>query len=372
MTPPPDARAAGWPSATETLLLRAALWSGDEARTAWEAWRGAVRLDDVTPGSFRLLPQLYRSLDRLRVAAPELARLAGTARKAWVENQLWGPQLSAVLAALSAAGVPAVVLGGPALARYYPDGLGGRHTDDHEVLVPAAQAEAALAALAQTGWRTPLPPRHPPQHWRGPVRCVAAGGQTYVDFSPHLVWEANDQDAVDWWASAQAAPLAGGTMLTLTPAEQLLYLGVTGLRGNAIIPVRWAADAWWVIHTSGAALDWAKLAVLAAQLRVEPPLAAALDYLRAELRAPIPETAMAALRARTVTTREARFWRLNARPRGRLGELPVLWADYRRRVERGTAGGGPAGWVHFWQAAWDLARARDLPASAVRRLIRRA
>ena len=161
-------------------------------------------------------------------------------------------------------------------------------------------------------------------------------------------------------------------MRTLPPAEQLLYVCVGGRRGLAVSPVRSAADAWWVIQAGGAALDWVKLAALTAQLRVESPVAAALEYLSTALHAPVPASALAALRARPQTAREARFWQLNARPRGRLGELPVLWADYRRRVERGTARGGPAGWVRFWQAAWNVARAGQLPGEALRRIMRRA
>jgi len=367
MTPRPD----GWPSATETQLLRAALWSGDEARAAWEAWRAAAPLDAVTPGSFRVLPQLYRNLERLGVAAAELARLGGVARKAWVENQLWVGQLGAVLTWLRAAGVPAIVPSGLALARLYPDDLGGRHTDDHDLLVPAAQAEAALAALAREGWRPALPPQYAARQWRGPVRCVSPDRQQSVDLSPHLAWEASDLDTVDWWAEAQPANFGAGVAGTLRAAEQLLYVCVAGLRGNAVIPVRWAADAWWVIRAAGASLDWDHLITLAARLHVEPPVAAALDYLWGELRAPIPAAVVTALRARPISAREARFWALNGRRRGRLGELPVMMADQARRVERGTERGGSLGWLRFWQAAWNLEHAWQIPGRALRRLVRR-
>ena len=281
---------------------------------------------------------------------------------------MWDTHLAGVLAVLAEAGVAAIVRGGPALARGYAAGRRARHSDDHEILVAPDQAAAALAALQRVGWRVARPPHFPARQWRGPVRCVTAGPQAYVDVIPHLAWEANEREG-DWQASAVEATLGAVTARVLPPAAQLLAVCVVGQRGYGDEQVRWAADAWGIIQAAAATLDWAALTDLAAALRVGPPVAAALAALRAELNAPIPAEALGALQAQPLTAREARFWALNARPRGRMGELPVLWADYGRRVELGWASGG---WLRFWQAAWNLPHLWQLPGRAAQRLWRRA
>ncbi|MCC7361704.1 MAG: nucleotidyltransferase family protein [Anaerolineales bacterium] len=349
-------------------LLRAALHDGEAARAAWEAWRQATPLEAVTATAYRVLPTLYYNLRRVGVATPELARLGGVARKAWVEGQVWNTGLADALAALAAADIPAIVRGGPALARYYPAGAQTRHNNDHELLVAPEQATAALAALQTAGWRVPQPPHFPARAWRGPVRCLGAGAQAYVDVAPHLAWEAHGGER-DWPAEAQTLTVGRLTARVLAPAAQLLGVCVAGQRGYGDEQARWAADAWWIIRSAGATLDWSALAELAAALGVEPPVAAALEALATELNAPVPAGAPAELRARPVSHRAARFWALNRRLRGRLGELPVLWADYARRVEFGPLAGG---WPRFLQAAWNLPHLYQLPGQAARRLWRRA
>ena len=63
MAPALSSTALPQPTETETLLLRASLPTGAEAVTAWHAWRHRVLLDDIDPGGFRLLPQVYMNLN---------------------------------------------------------------------------------------------------------------------------------------------------------------------------------------------------------------------------------------------------------------------------------------------------------------------
>ena len=54
-----------WPTATQTMLLSAALAEDAiEALEAWARWRDAVDFENLDYGSHRLLPLLHRNLVR--------------------------------------------------------------------------------------------------------------------------------------------------------------------------------------------------------------------------------------------------------------------------------------------------------------------
>jgi hypothetical protein len=77
-----------WPTAEQELLLRAALWSGERAIAAWLEWASRVDVvnDLVDEGSFRLLPLVYRNLDRVGLAGPSMSRLKGVYRHSWAKG----------------------------------------------------------------------------------------------------------------------------------------------------------------------------------------------------------------------------------------------------------------------------------------------
>src|SRR5689334_22323796 len=106
--PPDDWR----PGAADRLLLQAILLLGADGRAAWQDWSARVKLDDVGPAAFRLLPELYPSLAALGVETPDRARLKGISRKTWYENQFRQAALAAFLQALSAAVMEPLLLQG--------------------------------------------------------------------------------------------------------------------------------------------------------------------------------------------------------------------------------------------------------------------
>ena len=57
------------PGPREALLLRAALFEDERGRSAWRAWRAEADLDNIDQASFRLLPLVYRNLERLGLTA---------------------------------------------------------------------------------------------------------------------------------------------------------------------------------------------------------------------------------------------------------------------------------------------------------------
>jgi len=66
-----------WPNRDQELLLRAALLQGGPALDAWNEWRRAVNVDVIDYGSHRMVPLLYRNMQRHGVKDPLMERLKG-------------------------------------------------------------------------------------------------------------------------------------------------------------------------------------------------------------------------------------------------------------------------------------------------------
>ncbi|CAN0424820.1 unnamed protein product, partial [Hapterophycus canaliculatus] len=62
-----------------------------------------------------------------------------------------------------------------------------------------------------------------------------------------------------------------------------------GLAQNDDAPVRWAADALWILRDAGERFDWDRLLAMARTTHSAPILIAALRYLQRVLDADIPE-----------------------------------------------------------------------------------
>jgi hypothetical protein len=137
-----------WPSKHQELLLKAALLDPEEAIPAWRSARATLDIDRLEPGSYSLMPLVYRSLRAANVDEPLMPRLKGIYRHTWSKNQLLGEDAAAALAALARAGVDALAIGGLSRLRFYPE-LGLRTMTECEVLCRPDDVERALRAL---GW----------------------------------------------------------------------------------------------------------------------------------------------------------------------------------------------------------------------------
>jgi hypothetical protein len=131
----------------QTLLLRAALLDGPTALDAWQAWKSNIDIDTLDPGSYCLLPLLYRNLQRHTIVDPLMDRFKGVYRKTWYQNQVLFHHMAGVLRALHAAGIPAMLLKGAALIQLHYTDAGLRPMADFDVLVPREQAMPAIEVL---------------------------------------------------------------------------------------------------------------------------------------------------------------------------------------------------------------------------------
>jgi hypothetical protein len=356
----PAATPGCWPTREQEWLLRAAWLDGAPSLEAWHAWQAVVDIEQIDPGSFRLLPLLQRNLARQGVTGDLMQRLRGVHRQAWFRNRLLFARSAGTVRALEDAGLDTLLLKGIPLAlRYYREDA-TRPMADADVLVRTADVHRALDRLQHLGWRsqTPLPPWPPPHRASWAFRNDA--GHEF-DLHWHVFNDclgARDDD--DLWAAAVPLTIDGAETRALCAADQLLHVLAHGIHWNPLPSIRWVADAAAIIDGAGASLDWARLLTQAEQRQLMPLVAAGLPYLAQLLAAPIPPAVLTPLTTRRPTAGE-RLWLWARTTPGARSGLLRMWSGFSRASRLSGHWRTPAGFTRYLRELWLVQHPSDLP-----------
>jgi hypothetical protein len=356
------------------LLLRAALLDRDEASLAWHSWRLTNVIDELDGGSYRLLPLLYRNLQRHGIADPDMERLKGIYRQTWYRNRIALHAARGVLQALAAAGIETMVLKGAPLAIETYAEPGVRPMNDIDIMVPAPSAQRAASVLQKAGFRAR---RYPRGLGRAQEIFHALGfaneGGVGIDLHWYLIEECRHPGADDlFWEESHPLEIGGVPTRALSPTDQLLHVCAHGSRWDPVPPIRWAADAHVLISRNAESIDWAHLVREARRRRLTLNIGGCMAYLREELDATVPEAVVEQLRR----SRTSRLERWEYRELGDQNTLPWMIARYVTRYLRLSA--GRPWWKQardfpaYLQEMWDIESTWSLPADAVRRVMKHA
>jgi Uncharacterised nucleotidyltransferase len=280
------------------LILRAALFPGDRALAAFTEWRARYDPIAISYSLRRLLPLVHANLVAAGCRDPLLPQFKGVRRSHWLKNQILLRGGRSALATLEAAGIPAMVLKGAGMIACWYQDNSLRPLGDVDVLVPTAQARAAVECLVRAGWR--------------PVGIVALTatllsrlpswgfeqGGCALDLHWHMLHQATqpDADAAFWDASGRSS-FGYRRVRVPCPEDQLFHACAHGMQAQGADRLFWPADASWIIRGAGASLDWNRVVGHAVRLRLVTQLAACLAFLADELELPIPREALRGLRA---------------------------------------------------------------------------
>lgn len=327
-----QARPDTWrPNSAQTLLVRAALASDERGRAAWEEWIATVDLMRLDGGSQRVLPLLYRNVQRMGITHPKLAILDRLYRQTWAKNQLALRHLEELVTECERAGIQTLILKGMALALLYYKDMGTRPMSDYDLLVPADQTDAAMALMTELGWIAGKPlsqltsDRRAPFHGMGfehpdkQMGCDLHWHITHIHLSPRF-------DAPMWDA---AVPLQVGKIQSraLCPEHQLIHLFFNGSVNEGATNMRWLPDVL-VLLRAEPTLDWARLVAQCQMMEFVQPVASMLEYLRTEWEVPVPvETIKTLARTRVSYPMRQIFACLN-RPKTDRSALQLFWMYY--------------------------------------------
>lgn len=254
-------------------------------------WEAFIALAD----DHGLVPIAFRHLNDVAAAVPKpvLIELWGRYETVARRNRALAAELLAVLAALEAAGIPAIAYKGPALAFSIYGDVTMRVYGDLDILVRAKDVLRGKSVLQARGYvpEYPLEPdveaaflRAPSQHH---VVLVGAGRipvELHWKTDPDFPVERGD-DA--WWAGLGHARLGGASVRCFSERELLLILCLHGSR-------HWWGSLHWLVDVAemvrrDARIDWDWIFARAQALACERRLALGLHLAERVLRAPLPE-----------------------------------------------------------------------------------
>jgi hypothetical protein len=364
-----------WPTPAQELILRAALLQGEPALEAWDDWRRSVNIDVIDYGSHRMIPQLYRNLQRHEVKDPLMDRLKGVYRYYLYKNEILMHRIGSLLAAFEEAGIDTMMLKGAALIQLYYKESGLRPMLDADVLVHAHQVQQAMDLLTRLQWK---PFRYMQPQMRIPIVHSTpfedAGGRQ-LDLHWHLLWEcfnANDDD--DYWKNAVPIQIGGVQTLGLNRTDQLLHACWHGARWNEVPPIRWVADAMAILSASDTEIEWPSLLKKAQRHRIVLPVKDALEYLKKKFDAPVPDSVLKAMSAVRISRMERENYDVTLNPIAPPSTakiLRMLYYDYRWLSSSTSARFKTLVFAKHLQAKWNIDRLWHVPLYMSMRMVRR-
>ena len=276
----------------QELLLKAALFSGEDALEAWSKWRDAVDWEGhLEPGSFRLLPLLYNNLHKHGVDDSAMGKLKGIYRQAWSKNQTLFHEMAKVIEFLQNAGIKTMLLKGASLSLLYYKNNGSRPMADIDVLVPLKQARLANELLQKAGWTSPLPLTGLDLIYGHAIQL-----RNRLDKEFDLHWRpfngCQDEYEKDFWDGAIPVKMAKVDSMSPNPTDMLFHVIIHGVAWNPVPPIRWIADAITLINSDDFTIDWQRLINTAQRHHLNLRLKKRLQYLHDNFHPSIPPSVM--------------------------------------------------------------------------------
>jgi hypothetical protein len=325
----------------QKLLLKAALGEGEEAITAWRAWKAGGNLDRMDGGSFRLLPLLHSNLQRLGVTGPEITLLKGVRRRAWYQSQMLLRELMPIIEGWTDEGIPVTILKGPAVAQLHYGDLSVRPIVDVDAMIPKQFVRPLAERLLASGWQiiTWAPDGLSDAYldYRHAIGLKSPSGAE-IDLHWHVLHHCCN-DEIDKALLKRAVPLdlMGVRVNAFDPTDQLVHACVQGMFYEGAATIRWIPDAVMVIRS--AEVDWGRLVRLAVDTRSTLMFGTALKYLKSDFDCDVPSAAILRLDSAVVDRCERVELQRALWPTEALGVTDTIRALFSRHQRTGAASG---------------------------------
>lgn len=288
------------PDSTQQLLIRTLLAPPEHREQWWQEWNRRISLDELDPGSLRLLPLLYVRLKESGMGEQHLKRYRGIYRHYWYRNRVYLGHLGLILAELNRHAITPVLLKGLPLAlRVYSD-PGLRPMLDMDLHVSPDRLKETVLLLTEGGWTADqVPPEEPDERWLAAVKAVHLSHPDGISIDLHGTWMAEIADPLldrEMERRATSFRFAKGEARLPDPSDLLFHTIVHGYRWNSLPPFRWIVDAAQLIQSTGDQLNMSRIVQTAERYHLRKRLMNGLLHLRQQMEAVgldtdfIPET----------------------------------------------------------------------------------
>jgi hypothetical protein len=358
-----------WPSRTQEALMRIAFDPEVDPEGAWRALQ-PLDIENLEPGTFVLLPLVYRRLADAGVGEGRLPRLAGIYRRNWVKNNLHLDRLASLVGAIESAGVEAILCGGAPIATRYYEQLGLRQILQLEAVVPRSEAGRARDALAKRGWSVASTGRDVTRFDDGVGSTAAFVHHGMPAYARGPV--AADDAFAALLSSSEARAVGAVQVRALAPSDELFLAVALGARRTVPPVVQWLVDAHVILAAESVDAD--ALVSRVHRHRLGPPFRDTFTYLA---RFPAVEEAATAIvatldREGADRPRDVLAYRLAGYGGDRVGGAsPTLVSHIRSTLDEPLAS-AVTKLPESLRESWELKRTRDVPVAAVRKALRRA
>lgn len=252
-------------------------------------WEGSNPWVGVDAGTHRLLPYLYRRVERHGVESPLRARLRGVYVRYWHDSlrSERGPLQD--VAAMVRDGLDPVVLKGTALQlTVYGGDRPTRPATDVDVLIPQERLEEAIEWLEERGYEAPRGFSRTDRFARS-----KSVGLSYQGLEIDLNWRIHpfglDPLLERRLMGRRVVVSQGGQVLSsLSPGDHLLHTLLHGSETNPVPMVRWILDSC-LLMSELAEADWKIFVDEVARGGYRIPVLPMLLYLRTTWDAAVPE-----------------------------------------------------------------------------------
>jgi len=272
------------PTSTQTLLLQAALLSGESAHAAWDEWNRRVgdlprALQGVTRlWTKRLLPLLYASVQRngLTADAALITFLKLACAGEATRDEFCRRIGREVLQHLTRQKLQPIVIRGFALAETVYPASHLRHCHDIDIILASGRTEQVGAILTKLGFSA-----HGDRE-DDRLQFVHRSGLPLVLNRRLFPVDADTLPLEEMVARCEDREIAGVLSKSLAPPDSLLHVCAHAWSGERCHSPLWICDLWFLVQSLRAS-DWTVLRGNARRAGFQKLLNKTLDYLVLEL-----------------------------------------------------------------------------------------
>jgi hypothetical protein len=301
---------------------------------AFHDWRRLTDFEtDIESATFRLLPLLYHNLHNHGFQDPLMPRLKGIYRNSWSKNQLLFFHAGKIVQFFNDHRIRTLLMKGIPYSLLYYRNHGVRPMSDIDLLIPKTQCLSAIELLRNSGWKL-----HEPQFLSFTLqygRSVTFSDEENreLDLHWHPIFESHgDITETDFWDSSVPLEVSGVQTRTFCLTDHLFHTIVHGLRYNPEPPLRWIADAWYMIVKSETAINWDRLMYQTRRFSVNLQVKNGLGFLLENFQVPIPSGVLTELESISSSFADRLLYR-HAISFG--DKVPVTWPEKLRSVYAG-------------------------------------